>query len=153
MRPIGWLLILYPVAWLGFAIFDFKGSDTIIGYQIQPTFKPENHLPKKTTITPTVYRISSQSVISQTAEFPPNRLSDCSVMDVKNWICTYSDKSGEIGFTDGDYFNRCLISCESFKSLRNRESVSRFRWLVVLAKWHLADDWGFIAVLILPFIA
>ena len=62
------------------------------------------------TLSPTTYTVYAreQTVISQIHGTEPTRLAHCAVVDRKNWRCRYSDDSGEMGFTDGQYFNRVL---------------------------------------------
>lgn len=128
-------VFFYVIAWLIFANFDFDGSDTIVAYQLQPTALSTKNLPKMTTLSPITYRISGQTVVSQIGDFEPMRYTDCAVIDIENWTCTYGDKSGKFGFRGGDYYRESpsIIGGKS-------QSVSRFGYVWNHVEWNLSSD-------------
>ncbi|MEQ9487631.1 MAG: hypothetical protein RIM72_01420 [Alphaproteobacteria bacterium] len=136
VKTIQFILVLYSLAWLIAANFDFVGSDSIVAYEIYSVESPEQGWPNEITLTPTLYRIIGQSVVAQVGTFPPTRHNECAVIDMENWECKYSDGSGIFGFSDGDYYQS---DAGVFDDLR---TISRFEYIVNNCKWSLAaKDW------------
>jgi hypothetical protein len=52
----------------------------------------------------TVYRDQQTVVRHNVGAFPPRRYTNCAIVRRETWQCTYDDKSGAFGFTDGKYW-------------------------------------------------
>jgi hypothetical protein len=140
---------MYVIAWFVFATYDFRGSDTIVDYNLYPVSDPQKGFPKMLSGGATIYRISGQMIVSQISGDEPTRYSDCAVIDIDNWVCTYDDKSGKFGFRDGAAYTEPDTSIFGGKIKR----VSRFQWVWNKAEWWLAEE-GWMnkaTILFLPF--
>lgn len=131
-------VVLYVIAWLVFANFNFDGSDTAVAYQLTPTSSSQKHFPKMRSLSPTTYRISGQIVVGQIGNFEPKRYTDCAVIDIDNWTYEYDDKSGKFGFRDGDYYEESRDRTSIIGG--DRQSVSRFGYVWKKVKWNGAED-------------
>jgi hypothetical protein len=150
MRII-FVFLLYVVTWFVFAVFDFKGSDTIVAYSLRPVSPPIQNKPKMITQNPIVYRISGQNVVSQIGGFEPERHSDCAVVDTENWVCTWSYGSGKFGFRNGEYYTKSLKT--GVLGADKRQIVPRFRWIMNDVRWQNAESgWQPFLILFTPFV-
>lgn len=128
---VGIFVIGYGILY-GFSMLDlsfFKGE--IISYELQCDVKPQSNIcpPGKTLFALRAHHYKPnkdrQEVLSWTEGFPPDRLTDCAVVDRKNWKCSYDDKSATFGFENGNYFNYVVED----KPIYTEYSVSRQEWL------------------------
>ena len=125
-----WLGIIIYGTFYFLSYFDFsfiKGE--IVEYGIQCDSKPvNNYCPKALfSLRAQHYKPNKdrQEVISWTTGFPPERLTNCAIIDRKNWQCEFDDKSATFGFQDGVYFNYPAVEHDYNKEYY----VSRQTWL------------------------
>lgn len=119
--------ILYGLSMLDLSFL--KGE--IVSYQLECDVKPEYNVcpPGKTLFALRAHHYKPnkdrQEVLSWIEGFPPDRLTDCAVVDRENWKCSFDDKSSTFGFENGSYFSYSAEDKPYFKEY----SVSRQTWL------------------------
>jgi hypothetical protein len=80
----------------------------------------------------TRYKIDkrNQKVIYWTQGFPPNTVTNCTILNRRNWKCRYDDESAEFGFSGGEYYEISLEPSEIIDELtKHQSSVSRLEYL------------------------
>lgn len=131
-----WLptLILYGLAWVGFAVFDFRANGEVFRAYTAIERSVDTNSTNMPPLLPngvTDYRISSTKVISKNGPFI-SEYEDCTVFDVNNWSCTFSDNSGGFGVRQGNYYSSTNV--EKFPHLADLPkdvTMSRFGYILL----------------------
>lgn len=126
-----WITLVGYGIMYAFSMLDLsfiKGE--IVAYELVCEVKPQyNTCPGKTLFAGRArhYKPNKerQEVLSWTKGFPPDRLTDCAVVDRKNWQCSYGDKSATFGFQNGEYFHIRVDDKPHYKEFY----VSRQDWV------------------------
>ena len=84
------------------------------------------------TLNPSTYRVRDGVVVEEVAG-NLHRYEDCTTLNVENWECQYSDKSGSFGVRDGQFWRRPVWN--------DYQEVSRFRYNMVRCEWAVQDPY------------
>lgn len=147
LNPIFGFIILGLFLILIFKLFDWgflKGEITEYPVQCEHVVSLNQCKSPQFTLNKTTYKILSnrQEVIywSEVTK-TPDKLSNCAVINRKNWSCEYKDKSAKLGFTDGKYWSITNPEMATPVGLDYDSKiyyVSRFQWLNL--KCHGSDE-------------
>lgn len=149
------IFILFVVAWLLCAVFDFSFDNQIFrAYTAsEPAdYDPNEARPRLVPRSIIEYRVQENSVVSRIGDYV-NEYDDCIIFDRDNWSCTYSDESGEFGARQGEYFNRSNL--ESFPHLKDLDgyvTLSRFRYILLLCRWDFSGVLDSFSCVFRPFV-
>jgi hypothetical protein len=142
---------------LGFLVLVSSGCDLlwngdITKYPVSCTETIENNLCTGTwyTLNPTTYRVfaDQQLVVYWTPGIrdTPEKLSNCVVRDIRNWVCKYNDGSAELQMNDGVFSestNRNMYTKEGFDFHVEFEArtryVSMWRWWQINLGYRTKD--------------
>lgn len=113
-------------------------SDEISAYPVQCKTKPEYGICKtepEYTLNKSTYKVNKQrqEVVHWISDFPPDRYTDCAIRDKNNWECTYDDRSGSFGFSNGNFSSYSLKE-NSTDVFDKTYYVSRREWLDIQAR-------------------
>lgn len=149
MRLIVYLILIFAVIWFVAAFFNFGNSgNTVVGYSYTDTDHGRIYYRS-------AYAVSEQRGTVTTEGFGSfTEYENCQVLDLENWLCTYSDNSGSFGFNDGVF--RSTINLEQFPHLAylgETVGVSRFRYMLGSCSVNIsaAPISGFLYCATLPF--
>ena len=75
---------------------------------------------------------ASNQTVFELSEYGTDKYTKCTVVDNKNWECTYDDESARFGFARGKDFYRGIESDYSliYKAVQEYVGLSRFEWLI-----------------------
>lgn len=131
------IFVLFPAAWLVFAIFDFRPSSEIVAYTATRTSSDDHSLPSESPDNLRVYRVERNFVVSNVGG-SVDKHEDCAIFDADNWECQYDDKSGWFGFRGGRYFSMPNTERFPYLSEHDQRGMSRFEYIVLTCRWDIA---------------
>jgi hypothetical protein len=70
----------------------------------------------------------AQNVVSWLHGSPPDRFTGCAIRDRKNWLCTYSDGSGQFRFNGGVHFEKSLGRERTFSDAFRQREYRVLKW-------------------------
>ena len=155
---LGWGFI-FATLWCVFAYFDiFAKKDTLIVYRLGETVDRVGSkgqvLPSMIGKGKTEYRIVNDRVTLKYLSGDVTDYKNCTIFDVENWTCTFSDDSATFGAKSGKFFER--INTTKFPHLATYGEevvVNRFRYVWNQCEWHLASNkvFGILECALVPF--
>ena len=135
------LAFLVVFAWLFHSYFNVSFDwDKYTAYTAnQRTDTGQDKLPNLLPLPPIEYKVNDSSVVSN-LNGSVTEYKDCTIFDIKNWSCTYSDKSATIGVKDGVYYNRTNLTLfPHLGYLPPVVSMTRFQYIVLQCKWDFTE--------------
>ena len=151
MKELG---VLFIIIWLIFAFFDvsFK-RDIFIAYTAneRSDYREGDKLPRLLPNAVNEYKISNDKVVGRVGAFI-NEYERCTIFDVDNWTCTYSDDSATFGAKQGVYFE--YNNTDKFPHLEDygqSETLSRFGYILLQCRWDTREGLFAIMCLFRPF--
>lgn len=129
---IAFLIFFFYVLDWGF----IKGTITAYGIQCPKDFEEGNGC-YTLGATTTYYPDKKSQTVKTKNEYGIDTLNNCTVINRKNWQCTFNDGTGDFGFNNGEYHTDLWIgwSDEDEYGLEF-DYVSRLRFLL--------EDWSII---------
>jgi len=160
MKTIFTLLLVFAIAWCAFAFHDFSGQDDLLKVYRLIEVKgsdPSNPGKKSTKYVNDAfseYRISQGKILSKVGSFV-NEYDNCTIFDIENWQCTFSDESATFGAADGIYFSRSnTVKFPHLAGYQEPITVLRFRVVLNNCERQLSDGLltGIVSCALAPFI-
>jgi hypothetical protein len=146
VKKITLSVFVFCLAWVAAANSNyFEPADNISVYQASPNPTKGNLSQPDMLIGGTYrYRVHGNTVTSQIGQFI-NKYEDCAVLNIENWKCTYSDKSGSFGIRDGEYW-------QTPPSSSGRVVISEIEYHLLICRWFLVKGYHYLPMcLIEPF--
>jgi hypothetical protein len=136
---MGWVfssIFIFLVAWLVAASTDLFDRDSVRVFQKYSVTEPKDERPMWLAIQKS-FRIDGQTVVSENGGFV-SRYDNCTVFDLENWECGFSDGSGTFGVRNGSFWE---VVHKSFIPglLDDWQTISQFEYHVINCRWDAVD--------------
>ena len=133
-------IVIIALAIISIYFFDFsfiKGQITEYSLVCNKDRYIDYHCTEKwLPLNPTTYKpdINKQTVLYWTLD-DIKTLKNCSVVDRRNWTCTYDDSSAEFGFKDGSFWETSLKNSSIAEEFLVYRYVPKFIYRIEEMKW------------------